>query len=252
MINPYFLFTDYLFVASLCTVILSGILRGYSGFGAALIIIPIFSNLYSPLTALSFHVMIEMPALVVLLPSAVRGYDKKLVNSSLLILIFAVPCGFYFISLIDAVYLRLFIGAFVVASVFVIWLGVPLIFSSKKNFFRLACGASGFCQGLMGLGGPPVVATLIGRRDDNATTRANIIVVMTVLLISSLCSQLYFGAITLTPVTLALTLFFPYLLSNQIGKWLFFRYPNNTYRRVTLICLALIGVHSIFLSISAL
>ena len=53
--------------------ILSGILRGYSGFGAALIIIPIFSNLCAPLTAFSFHGMIEMLALVVLLSSEVRG-----------------------------------------------------------------------------------------------------------------------------------------------------------------------------------
>ena len=39
----------------------------------------------------------------------------------------------------------------------------------------------------MGLGGRPVVTTLISRGDDNLTCRANIIVVMTVLLVTSLC-----------------------------------------------------------------
>ena len=73
------------FTVAICAVIASGILRGYSGFGAALIIIPIFSNLYSPLVALSLHVLIEMPSLMVLLPAAIRAYDRKLVNSLSLI-----------------------------------------------------------------------------------------------------------------------------------------------------------------------
>ena len=113
----------------------------------------------------------------------------------------------------------------------------------------MACGASGFCQGLMGLGGPPVVTALISRGDDNVTSRANIIVVMTVLLLSSLFTQLYHGTVDVIPVTLAMTLFAPYFVSNQIGKWLFFRYPNDAYRKVTLVCLALIGLHTILSAI---
>ena len=103
MPNVDFLFFDQPFVVALCAVVVSGVLRGYSGFGAALIIIPIFSNLYSPLTAVSFHVLIEMPTLLVLLPTAVKIYDKKLVNFSLLSLVLAVPLGFSFISLISVV-----------------------------------------------------------------------------------------------------------------------------------------------------
>ena len=115
----------------------------------------------------------------------------------------------------------------------------------------MACGASGFCQGLMGLGGPPVVTTLISRGDDNITSRANIIVVMTALLLSSLFAQLYYGTIDLVPVTLAVKLFAPYLVSNQMGKWLFFRHPKDAYRQVTLGCLALIGLHSVLSAIDA-
>ena len=65
------------FTVAICAVIASGILRGHGGFGSALIIIPIFSNLYSPLVALSFQVLIEMLLLVVLLPAAIRAYDRN-------------------------------------------------------------------------------------------------------------------------------------------------------------------------------
>ena len=128
---------DQTFAVALCAVVVSGVLRGYSGFGAALIIIPIFSNLYSPLTALSFHVLIEMPTLLVLLPTAIKTYDKKLVNFSVLSLVLAVPIGFYFISLVDAVVLRLFIGVVVIVSVFLIWRGVPLKFSKNNTFLPI-------------------------------------------------------------------------------------------------------------------
>lgn len=138
---------DQTFAVALCAVVVSGVLRGYGGFGAALIIIPIFSNLYSPLTALSFHILVEMPTLLVLLPTALKTYDKKLVNFSLLSLVLAVPLGFSFISLIDAVFLRLFIGVIVVVSVFLIWRGVPLRFSKNNIFFSLLVVCPGFVRG---------------------------------------------------------------------------------------------------------
>ena len=134
MTNFAFFSSGESLIVALCAVIASGILRGYSGFGAALIIIPIFSNLYSPLVALSFHVLIEIPSHMNLLPAAIRTYDRKLVNSSLLVLILAVPFGFYFISLFETTYLRLFIGAFVIVSVYIIWRGIPIDFPEIKIF----------------------------------------------------------------------------------------------------------------------
>ena len=47
-----------------------------------------------------------------------------MVNSSLLVLILAVPYGSYFVSLIDDTYLRLFIGALVIVSIYIIWRGI--------------------------------------------------------------------------------------------------------------------------------
>ena len=58
MTNFAFFSSGESFIVAMCAVIASGILRGYNGFGATLTIIPIFSNLYSPLVALSFHVLI--------------------------------------------------------------------------------------------------------------------------------------------------------------------------------------------------
>ena len=132
-----------------------------------------------------------MPSLLVLFSAAIWAFDKKLVISPLLVLILAVPFGFYFISLIEIAYLRLFIGAFVVLLVYIIWRGIPLEISRNKNFFQMACGASGFCQGLMGLGGAPVVTTIISRGDENIKSWATMIVVMMVQLLIFLAWENY-------------------------------------------------------------
>ena len=247
----HFLAIDQDLVIAFIAVIISGLLRGYSGFGAALIIIPIFSSLYSPLTAISFHVLIEMPTLLVLLPSVVKIYDRKLINPSLFYLVTGVPLGFSFIGFIETVYLQLFIGFIVVVSVLLIWNGVPLAFAKNRRFFHLVSAMSGISQGLVGLGGPPVVTTLMSRKDGGLTARANIIVMMSVLLITSLISQIYANAITWLPVILALKLFLFYMLSNQIGKWLFFRYAQKLYSKIALFFLMLIGANSIFLALNA-
>ena len=74
---------------------------------------------------------------------------------------------------------------------------------------------------------------------------------MTALILSFLSAQLYYGTVDLGPATLAITLFAQYLLSNQMGKWLFFRHLNDAYRQVTLGCLVLIGLQSILSAIDA-
>lgn len=247
-----FIVIDQSLVIAFIAVIISGLVRGYSGFGAALIIIPVFSNLYSPLTALSFHVLIEMPTLLVLLPSAIKTYDRKLINTSLISLVVSVPFGFYLIGFFETVYLQLFIGCLVVVSALVIWRGVPLEFAKNTLFFNVLSSISGVSQGLVGLGGPPVVTTLMSRQDDSVTARSNIITVMSVLLVTSLISQLYADAITWFPIILALKLFGFYMVSNLVGKWLFFRYAQDMHRKAALVFLVLIGAHSIFSALKAL
>jgi uncharacterized membrane protein YfcA len=241
---------DQNLIITFLTVIVAGVVRGYTGFGAALIIIPIVGQVYTPLTAITFHVLIEMPTLLVLLPMAIKSYDRQLVNGAIVRLFIVVPIGIYFISSFPEDILHFMIGMTVVIAAFLMWWGVPMRFAHTAWFFNSACYFSGLCQGLVGLGGPPVVTTLLGRQDDNSKTRSNIIIMMTVLLISSLLGQIVNNVISWFPVILALHLFIFYVASNQVGKWIFFRHLKDKYRNTALIFLSIIGVYSIVSVIS--
>lgn len=240
-----FLSIDQNLIITFLTVIVAGVVRGYTGFGAALIIIPIVGHVYTPLTAITFHVLIEMPTLLVLLPMAIKNYDRQLVNGAIMRLFIIVPIGIYFISSFSEEILHVMIGIIVVLAAILMWLGVPIRFAHTTWFFNFACFFSGLCQGLVGLGGPPVVTTLLGRQDNNSKTRSNIIIMMTVLLISSLLGQIVNDVITRFPVVLALHLFIFYAACNQVGKWIFLKYFQDKYRKIALIFLSSIGVYSI-------
>ena len=240
-----FLSIDQNLVITFLTVIVAGVVRGYTGFGAALIIVPIVGHVYTPLTAITFHVLIEMPTLLVLLPMAIRNYDRQLVNGAVIRLFIIVPISVYFISSFPEEILHIMIGVVVVLAAILMWLGVPLRFAHKTWFFNVACYFSGLCQGLVGLGGPPVVTTLLGRQDNNSKTRSNIIIMMTVLLISSLFGQIVNDVISWFPVVLALHLFIFYAISNQVGKWIFLKHLQGKYRKIALIFLSIIGAYSI-------
>ena len=240
-----FLPIDQNLIITFLTVVVAGVVRGYTGFGAALIIVPIVGHIYTPLTAITFHVLIEMPALLVLLPMAIKSYDRQLINGAIMRLFIIVPIGIYFISFFPEAILHVMIGTVVVLASILMWLGVPISFAHTAWFFNGACFFSGLCQGLVGLGGPPVVTTLLSRQDDNFKTRSNIIIMMTVLLISSLVGQIINDVMSWFPLVLALHLFIFYAASNHVGKWIFLKHSQDRYRKIALIFLSIIGVYSI-------
>ena len=62
-------------------VVLSGFLRGFIGFGSGLLMIPILSYFYSPVFAMVFNIVIEIPATIYLTFVGVKKSNLKGDNS---------------------------------------------------------------------------------------------------------------------------------------------------------------------------
>ena len=56
-----------------------GFLRGFLGFGAALLIVPVLSLLVTPLEAIAILVLIELPNIVYLTPRSLKEFSLKTV-----------------------------------------------------------------------------------------------------------------------------------------------------------------------------
>ena len=81
------LFT-FSFAVMLIVVYFSGIIRGYTGFGSALLTVPALAILFGPVQAVAIEILIEIPVSIGLLPKAIKSFEKKTVLPILLTFVY--------------------------------------------------------------------------------------------------------------------------------------------------------------------
>src|SRR4030081_575298 len=93
----------------------SGTARGFSGFGSALIFMPLASSMVAPRLVAALLLIIDFVAAAPLIPNAWRHADRKATAVMVLGALIGVPSGTYFLSRLDPVTTRWIISAFVFA-----------------------------------------------------------------------------------------------------------------------------------------
>lgn len=205
----------FAFVVMLVIVFIAGIIRGFTGFGSALLAVPALAMLYGPAQAVVIEVLIEIPVTLGLLPTAVREADRKTVLPILAMFVIFVPLGALMLSLANPDYVKIGIGLFVLFSVLLMTQHHKIagLFTPKSSY--IVGALSGTTQGLTGMGGPLFATALIARNDPNARTRANIAAVAGGIIILSVVSFAIVGLIT-APVLISAALACPAIL---LGVW---------------------------------
>src|SRR3974390_1140286 len=149
--------------------------RGFSGFGSALIFMPLASSMASPRLVAALLLIIDFVAAAPLLPNAWRNADRKATGIIAIGALLGVPAGTYLLSRLDPVTTRWIISFFVFALLLLLLSGWRY---RGKDHVALSIGIgtlSGFCSGLAQTGGPPVVGYWLGRPGPPALARANIL-----------------------------------------------------------------------------
>src|SRR3979490_1820257 len=142
-------------IAIFAIALVSGLARGFSGFGSALIFMPLASSIAAPRLVAALLLLIDFVAAAPLLPNAWRQADRKapaIIVSGALI---GVPLGTFFLSRLDPVTTRWIISGFVFALLMLLLFGWRY---RGKDFPAISVGIgalSGFCSGLAQTGGAP-------------------------------------------------------------------------------------------------
>src|SRR5580700_11184635 len=136
---------------------IAGTARGFSGFGSALIFMPLASSLAAPRLVAALLLVIDFVAAAPLLPNAWKHADRKATAVMVAGALVGVPVGTWFLSWLDPVTTRWIISGFVFALLLLLLSGWRY---RGKDFPALSIGIgglSGFCSGLAQTGGPPIV-----------------------------------------------------------------------------------------------
>jgi hypothetical protein len=224
---------------------LSGLVRGFSGFGSAQIYMPLMAALYDPRIAAVTLLLIDF---FVSAPFTVREFRRCTWSELLPMWIaaaVAVPFGTMTLLLLDPVLLRWAIALLVFALLAVLVSGWRY---KRKPPVAATIGVGlfgGFSAGAVQIAGPPVIAYWVSSGHPAAIMRANVMVFFTmtggVLLIAYLANGLFRAE----PLALSVLLGTPYLLALAIGARFFHGASDRLYRRVAYLIIALAALLSL-------
>src|ERR1700719_1118849 len=153
----------------------SAMARGFSGFGSALIFMPLASSMAAPRLVAALLLIIDFVAAAPLVPNAWKHADRKATAVMVLGALIGVPIGTYFLSRLDPVTTRWIISAFVCALLLLLLSGWRYRGKDHAAISVGVGGLSGFGSGLAQTGGPPIVGYWLGRPIAPSIARANIL-----------------------------------------------------------------------------
>ena len=228
---------------------LGGFLRGFLGFGAALLMVPILSNILTPAVGLVIMYLVEVPTVLYLMPPALKTGKVKVVLPMVLALLFTIPIGFYFVVSLDPEIIRIVISVMVI-------LMVALLASGWKpkgviNIWTMIMGGgfSGLVNGAAGVGGPPFVTVLMARNDDAEVTRSNIIITMGCMSLLTTLTQFVYGMMTFNLLIVSAFAFPIYIGFTWLGAKYFNQSGISYFRKAALLMLILIALITIVINI---
>jgi hypothetical protein len=234
-----------LLVAMVAT-ILAGIVRGFSGFGAAMMQAPVFALLFAPTQAVAIMTGLGTLASLQLLRGVARHVDWRQIVPITLAALVTVPVGSLLLVALAPELMRRGISGMVLVLVLVLMTGWR--YPGRRGPWAAAgAGAlSGVINGATGVGGPPVVLYLLAGPDSARTNRANLICYFTFLGAATWASLVWHGVITLETIWRTLALWPVQIVSLWFGSWLFTRVNDALYRKLALVVLLAVALFGLF------
>ena len=217
----------------------SGTARGFSGFGSALIFMPLASSIAAPRLVAALLLVIDFIGSSPLIPNAWRQADRKATAVMVAGALVGVPIGTYLLSRLEPVTTRWIISCFVGALLLLLLSGWRYRGKDHAWLSVGIGGLSGFCSGLAQTGGPPIVGYWLGRPIAPIVARANIVLFFGASDFFSLVSYAAAGLITADSIWFSLLVGPIYGIGVWFGARLFGRASEALFRAI---CYALIAV----------
>jgi uncharacterized membrane protein YfcA len=229
---------------AICAVaFVSGTARGFSGFGSALIFMPLASSIADPRLVAALLLIIDFVAAAPLLPNAWQKADRKATAIMVAGALVGVPIGTYLLTRLEPVTTRWIISTFVFALLLLLLSGWRYRGKDHASIAVGIGGLSGFCSGLAQTGGPPIVGYWLGRPIPSTVARANIVLFFGASDLFSAVSYAATGLITLDAIRFALVVGPVYAGGVWFGASLFGKARETVFRAI---CYALIAGAVIF------
>ena len=236
---------DASFAIAVAAAFLAGIVRGFSGFGGALIFMPVVGALYSPRIAAPTFLILDF---ILTLPMSVRAIPHcrwPIVLPTAIAAMATAPLGAYLLATGDPVTLRWAICVVVVLLLGLIASGWRYHGEPKTPASLGVGGVAGLLGGIGQISGPPVIAFWVSGPHRPETIRANMFVFFMVISLSSATAYFWNGLFTAEIAWLIAVLTPTYAIALYAGSHVFGRFAGRGYRPLAYAVIALAAITSV-------
>lgn len=210
--------------------VVAGFVRGFSGFGTALVFMPVAGQVMSPVWALTVLVVMDVFGPIPNLPRARRDGSLYEVALLTLAMALALPLGLMVLYAIRPEVFRYIVSALALLVPVLLLAGLRYRGPLSAPLLLGTGGVSGFLGGVAGVPGPPVILLYLASTRLAAQVRANTLMYLfafDLVLIAVLAVQDRLEAV---PVILGLLLALPMMLANMAGAAIFRPEWERPYR----------------------
>jgi uncharacterized protein len=218
--------------------VLAGFVRGFSGFGTALIFMPVAGQLMPPLWALTVLVVMDVFGPIPNLPRARKDGNLREVALLTVAMALALPLGLMVLTAIRPEIFRYAVSLLAILVPILLLAGLRYRGPLNAPILLGTGAASGFLGGVVGVPGPPVILLYLASTRLAAQVRANILIYLflfDIVLIALLAVQDKLEAV---PVILGLILALPVMLANMAGAAIFRPERERIYRAAAYVIIA--------------
>ena len=220
-------------------------IRGLTGFGMAIILVPLLGLIVSPGEAVVLGILLQVLIGPVGLKIIYADADRK---SALTIAAFAVvatPLGIWLLKQTTPDVARLLIAAIAIGAFLLVLLPQKPGFKPGPKETAATGIASGILTGFAAMPGPPVVPYYLRQQIEPARARASMMLVFFATAIAGTASSFALGLASWRLVWLSFLLFPPMLLGNWLGAKCFGRVPAPLWRTAVAVILGLAGMSAV-------
>ena len=225
-----------------------GLMQGYTGWGGAMLMMPLMTLVYPPIDALALLVVGGLLISAQLSPAAIKGCDWKNMRGLLLTLVLLTPLGSMILLHTDPNFVRNIIGGVLVSVSIVVLSGWQ--YQGRRGGIStvLFGGIAGIVNGFAGLGSPILAIYIMAFPGRANTQRYNLIIatgliIFTIMIIFSLNGVMVWNLI-FTGILLAPT----QMIGASLGARIFAYAPQEYFKKITLILILILGLATIFFS----
>ncbi|MFK7876472.1 MAG: TSUP family transporter [Paracoccaceae bacterium] len=217
---------------------LAGLVRGFSGFGTAMIFLPFAAQVLPPAWAILVLIGMDSLGPIPVLPRAWRDSNRVQLSILLGCACLSLPLGVAALSVFAPETYRYIVSTVSIVLIVCLLSGLRYTGVLSKKALAGTGVAAGMCGGVAGVPGPPVILLYMSSQTPVAQVRGNMMLFLFIFEFLLLGVFAVFGQFALMPLVIGVVLAIPNGLGNLAGQWVFDPARANLYRGVAYVIVA--------------